>query len=186
MRQRTDSSVLQSLSRPVADYRQSVQDLHSAVDRVLSMYAEINQAHTSLSQSFANDGSGNWQENIKASADQALELNAVSGVLSDLKAGLSKANTRLLQATGRSSDSVSSGSSQLTLSTMMSQHQQQQQQEQQQEQQQQQLGSSWSSLSAPSSERNGSVEVPAILEQYSDMLVNLVQSKIAASQQKKE
>jgi len=69
---------------------------------------------------------------------------------------------------------------------MMSQHQQQQQQEQQQEQQQQQLGSSWSSLSAPSSERNGSVEVPAILEQYSDMLVNLVQSKIAASQQKKE
>ena len=113
MRQRTDTRVLQSLSHPVSDYRQSIQDLNSAMDRVLSMYAEINQAHTTLSQSFAATGvsGANWQQGIVASADQAQELNAVSGVLSDLKAGLSKANSRLLEATVGSSNNNSNGGS---------------------------------------------------------------------------
>ena len=69
------------------------------------MYAEINRAHTNLSQSFAGnnedeDGISNWQQNIMADAEQTQELNAISGVLSDLKMGLSRANLKLEQATG--------------------------------------------------------------------------------------
>ena len=178
MRQRTDNSVLQSTSRPVGDYRQSIQDLHSAVNRVLSMYAEINQAHTTLSQSFAanSDGNTNWQESVVASADQAQELNAVSGVLCDLKAGLSKANSRLLHATTNSNTSSTVSSGRSTLPTMLTALQGGASQ-----QQQHNLGASWASL--PSTTSDGPPgEVPAILEQYSDMLVSLVQSKIAANQ----
>jgi|TARA_B110000208_G_C11616485_1_gene375552 hypothetical protein len=179
MRQRTDNSVLQSTSRPVGDYRQSIQDLHSAVDRVLSMYAEINQAHTTLSQSFAagSDGNTNWQESVVASADQAQELNAVSGVLSDLKAGLSKANSRLLHATTNSNTSSTVSSERSTLPTMLTASLQGDASQQHHHN----LGASWASL--PSTTSDGPpVEVPAILEQYSDMLVSLVQSKIAANQ----
>ena len=48
----------------------------------------------------------------------------------------------------------------------------------------QQLGASWTSTASNNEgQSSSSVEVvPAILEQYSDMLVNLVQSKIAAKQ----
>jgi len=172
----TTPLVLQSLSRPVSDYRQSVQDLHSAVDRVLSMYAEINRAHTNLSQSFAGAESvGNessWRQGVLEGAEQAQELSAITGVLSDLKIGLSKANTKLLQATSTSESmsTMSTMPTMLTTSTPPTELTQ--------------FGASWASLPPQSGDGappSSSQEVPAILEQYSDMLVSLVTSKMAAA-----
>eukprot|EP00946_MAST-07B_sp_MAST-7B-sp1_P002657 g2657.t1 len=85
-----NATVLQSLSRPVSDYRKSLQDLQAAMDRVLNMYEEANVAHSRLSQSFAS-----FPPPSVASSTAAEELNAVSGVLSDLRTGIVQANQRL-------------------------------------------------------------------------------------------
>ena len=85
-----NATVLQSLSRPVSDYRQSLQDLQAAMDRVLTMYEEANTAHSRLSQSFAS-----FLPPANAPGGATEELNAVTGVLSDLRTGIVQANQRL-------------------------------------------------------------------------------------------
>ena len=96
-----NATVLQSLSRPVSDYRKSLQDLQAAMDRVLNMYEEANVAHSRLSQSFAS-----FSPPTVASSTAAEELNAVSGVLSDLRTGIVQANQRLSTVLPPSSNAI--------------------------------------------------------------------------------
>ncbi len=172
---RAQATVLQSLSRPIGDYRQSLQDLQAAMDRVLSMYQECNQAHTHLSQSFAaassTDPSQNrrggpqnsaWQQNVMQGATQAQELNAVSGVLSDLKTGLVRVSSQIQSVlpvvdTRTESTVAVDGYPDTTGS----------------------LAASWASLPG------GGAGVPpptAMLEQYSELLVGMVEKRLEMRQ----